>query len=68
MIPVWSFVILAILLVTGPTVTAYLIYRKRQKKKVATGIFQNVLITEFIMISYFNESVNKSQLHVCMKI
>lgn len=54
MIPVWPFVILALLLITGPTTVAvYLIYRKRQKKKLPTGIFQNVLTTEFIMISYF---------------
>lgn len=41
---VWPFVTIAILLATGLTTAAYLMYRKRQKKMLATGIFQNVLI------------------------
>lgn len=48
-ISIWSFAILGVLLVTGSTVVAYLMYRKRQKKKLAansnTGFFFNVLIT-----------------------
>ncbi|TGZ37318.1 hypothetical protein DBV15_07925 [Temnothorax longispinosus] len=35
---VWPFVILVILLVIGLIVAAYFMYRKRQKKKLATGI------------------------------
>ncbi|XP_071572894.1 uncharacterized protein [Temnothorax nylanderi] len=44
---VWPFVILAILLVIGLIVTAYFIYRKRQKKKLATaGTSTNIFVRE----------------------
>lgn len=42
---VWPFVTVAVLLAAGLTAAAYLTYRKRQKKKLSIGIFQNVLIT-----------------------
>ncbi|KAG5320833.1 VWDE protein, partial [Pseudoatta argentina] len=39
---IWSFVIVTILVATSLTAAAYFIYRKRQKEKFATGIFQNL--------------------------
>lgn len=39
---VWSFVTVTILVATGLIAAAYFIYRKRQKEKFASGIFQNL--------------------------
>ncbi|XP_024869211.1 uncharacterized protein LOC112452960 [Temnothorax curvispinosus] len=44
---VWPFVILAILLVIGLIVAGYFMYRKRQKKKLATaGTSTNIFVRE----------------------
>jgi len=42
---VWPFVTIVILVITGLTAVAYVMYRKRQKKKLAIGIFQHVSTT-----------------------